>query len=75
MEHEDFRKPIRGINSYTAWLLRISSDFGENIDDLVAINVDRAAPLGCIVRDCLLGRIPGYRFEFSNSLLNARLSV
>lgn len=75
MEHEDFRQDIRGINSYTTWLLRISSDFGENIDDLVPVNVDRAAQLGCIVHDCLLGRIPGYCFELCNAFFNARLSV
>ena len=75
MEHEDFRQYIRGINSYPTRLLRISSYFGENIDDLVAINVDRAAQPDCISRHCFLGRIPGYRFELSNTLFNARLSV
>lgn len=75
MEHEDFRQHIRGVSSYTTRLLRISGDFGENIDDLVAINVDRAAQPDCISRHCLLGRMPGYRFELSNTLFNARLCV
>jgi hypothetical protein len=63
------------MNSYTTRLLRISGDFAENIDDLVAINVDRATQLNCIFRHCLLSRIPRYRLEFSNAFFNARLSV
>jgi len=75
LEHEDFRQHVQCVNSYTTRLQRISGDFREPIDDLIALNVDWAAQHNCIFRHCLLGRVPRYRLELSNALLNARLSV